>query len=82
MELYLTPRDAAEYLRSSPSTLAKMRCRGGGPEFCRIGRAIRYRSADLDEWMASGVVRSTSQYLLPIEPGRDGSAQIRQRRLR
>jgi excisionase family DNA binding protein len=60
-ELYLTPHEAAQYLHSSASTLAKLRVYGGGPSFCRIGRAIRYRQSDLDEFMARGRVRSTSE---------------------
>jgi excisionase family DNA binding protein len=50
---YLTPREAAEYLRSSVSTLAKRRLYNDAPKFCRIGSAIRYRKTDLDEFMAS-----------------------------
>jgi excisionase family DNA binding protein len=50
-ETYLTPREAAEYLRSSTSTLAKRRLLGSVPAFVRIGRAIRYRKSDLDRWM-------------------------------
>ena len=47
-EIYLTAREAAAYLKSSPSTLAKRRLFGNGPKFCRVGRASRYRRADLD----------------------------------
>jgi excisionase family DNA binding protein len=60
-EVYLTPPEAANYLRSSVSTLAKLRVYGGGPAFTRIGRAIRYRRADLDTYMADQLVRSTSE---------------------
>jgi excisionase family DNA binding protein len=60
-ETYLRPREAAEYLRSSESTLAKKRLNGDGPPFVRIGRAIRYRRSDLDAWMARSVRRSTSE---------------------
>ncbi len=59
-ETYYTPEEAAEYLRSSPSTLAKLRLYGGGPAFTRIGRVIRYRRSDLDRWMSEKLVRSTS----------------------
>jgi excisionase family DNA binding protein len=59
-ELYLTPREAAAYLKSSTSTLAKRRLRGNKPKFSRIGRAIRYRKLDLDEFMAETRVSSTS----------------------
>lgn len=56
---YLNPKQAAEYLGSSPSTLAKLRLYGGGPTFYRIGRAVRYAKADLDEFMTASKVRST-----------------------
>ena len=58
-EEYFTPKDAAHYLRTSPSTLAKRRLTGTGPTFCRIGRAIRYRKADLDAFMDMSSRRST-----------------------
>jgi excisionase family DNA binding protein len=50
-EKYLKPSEAAELLRSSKSTLAKLRLSGAGPNFVRIRRAIRYRQSDLDRWM-------------------------------
>lgn len=57
---YLKPRDAAAYIDSSTSTLAKRRLYGGGPKFTRIGKAVRYKKSDLDEFMAANTVRSTS----------------------
>jgi predicted DNA-binding transcriptional regulator AlpA len=57
-ETYLKPCEAAEYLRSSTSTLAKARMRKQGPDFLRLGRAVRYRQSDLDAWMSAS--RSTS----------------------
>ena len=54
---YLTAQEAADYLRSSPSTLAKRRVDGSGPVFYKIGTTIRYRRSDLDDWMR----QSTSQ---------------------
>ena len=59
-ETYYTPEEAAEYLRSSRSTLAKLRLRGTGPVFTRIGRVIRYRRTDLDRWMGAKLAQSTS----------------------
>jgi excisionase family DNA binding protein len=50
-EKYLTPSEAASYLRTSKSTLAKRRMKGSGPVFVRIGRAVRYRLSDLDTWI-------------------------------
>jgi hypothetical protein len=61
LDIYYTPREAAAYLKSSTSTLAKRRLYGDGPQFCRIGRAIRYRKADLDEFMACTRAQSTSR---------------------
>ena len=57
---YMTPKEAADYVRSSPSTLAKRRITGQLPNFSRIGKAIRYRRADLDAWMNGNVRKSTS----------------------
>ena len=54
-ETYLKPREAAEYLRSSTSTLAKARMYKRGPNFVRIGRTVRYRQSDLDAWMSASV---------------------------
>lgn len=61
---YLTPDDAAFYLRISKSTLAKRRVYQSSPKFTRIGRAIRYRRSDLDEFMAARLVDSTSAPLI------------------
>jgi excisionase family DNA binding protein len=60
-ETYLTPREAAEYLRSSTSTLAKARLTKRGPNFVRIGRAVRYRKIDIDAWMSGSVARHIEQ---------------------
>jgi len=57
---YMTPKEAADYVRSSTTTLAKRRITGQLPNFSRIGKAIRYRRADLDTWMTGNVRRSTS----------------------
>jgi predicted DNA-binding transcriptional regulator AlpA len=57
---WMSPPTVAGYTDSSVSTLAKLRLRGGGPRFCRIGRAIRYRRSDVDDWLASTGRRSTS----------------------
>lgn len=60
----MTTKEAAAYLQLSPSLLNKLRLTGGGPVFVRLaGRAIRYRRADLDAWIAASVMASTSQAL-------------------
>jgi predicted DNA-binding transcriptional regulator AlpA len=53
--------EAAAYLRLSPSTLAKMRLRGDGPSYHKLGdRIVLYDRDALEEWLASRRRRSTS----------------------
>lgn len=60
-DLMRTP-EAAKYLRLSASMLAKLRMRGGGPQYIKLGpRIVGYLKSDLDEWIASRSRRSTSQ---------------------
>lgn len=55
--------EAASYLRLAESTLAKLRCYGGGPRFSKAGaRRVVYDKSDLDDWLASHLYRSTSEY--------------------
>lgn len=56
----LTPAEAAAYLRLSKSTLAKLRCVGGGPRFKKLGRKIVYARADLDAWLAARTAANTT----------------------
>jgi predicted DNA-binding transcriptional regulator AlpA len=48
--LLRTP-DAARYLGLSTSLLEKLRQRGEGPTYVKIGRAIVYDPCDLDDWI-------------------------------
>jgi len=57
----LTVMEAGIYLRLSTRTLERLRVSGFGPKFARCGRSIRYRKIDLEEWIASRVVGSTSE---------------------
>lgn len=58
----MTVSEAAEYLGLAQSTLNKWRCFGGGPKFLKLGKAIRYRLSDLDDFLAAHQMASTSQY--------------------
>ena len=51
---------AAAFLAVSPKTLRKWRCVGGGPVFIKVGRAVRYRQSDLDDFVAERARTSTS----------------------
>ena len=57
----LLPGAAAEYVGLSTSMMAKLRCLGGGPAYHKLGRAVRYRQDDLDNWLATRRVRNTSE---------------------
>ncbi len=57
-----TTREAAQYLGLAVSTLNKWRCHGGGPEFLKLGRAVRYRQDELDRFLETRLVGSTSEF--------------------
>jgi predicted DNA-binding transcriptional regulator AlpA len=57
----LSQREAATYLHLSVRTLERFRVSGTGPKFVRLGRSIRYRLADIEAFIASRIVGSTSE---------------------
>lgn len=67
---HLTRAESAEYLTSlgyptSPKTLAKLACIGGGPRYRKFGIRALYTPDDLVEWAESRTSRpvsSTSEY--------------------
>jgi excisionase family DNA binding protein len=61
MQTLLTQREAACVLRLSERTLERSRVTGFGPPFAKVGRRVLYRREDLDAWVASRVVTSTSE---------------------
>jgi hypothetical protein len=53
----MTPVEAAAYLKVPVATLKAWRYRQTGPTYIRINDAhVRYRVADLDEWIDSQAV--------------------------
>jgi predicted DNA-binding transcriptional regulator AlpA len=56
----------------SVSTLNKLRCSGGGPAFLKLGRAVRYKPADLKDWLDSRRVMSTSEIVIGRLDGNSG----------
>lgn len=58
---FLTRNEAAEYLNLKKTTLDAWATRGGGPMFCKFGRAVRYRKQDLDAFVEERMVSTTSQ---------------------
>ena len=55
-----TDRQVAKRYRLSFHTLRKLRVRGSGPIFVKLGRAVRYRAQDVEAWIASQRRKSTS----------------------
>lgn len=55
-------KDAADYIGLSKSTLEKYRLYGRGPAYAKMGKVVIYRIEDLDDWIASKIRHSTSEY--------------------
>jgi predicted DNA-binding transcriptional regulator AlpA len=53
----LTEKEAARILGLAVSTLQQRRFQGRQPNYLKIGRAVRYRLSDLQEFMDSCQVR-------------------------
>jgi hypothetical protein len=58
----LVEKDAALFLNLSVRTLQNWRVSGRGPCFVKIGRRVQYRLADLEEYVATCIRRSTSDH--------------------
>ena len=56
----VTAKVAARFVGLSESTLAKLRLNGNGPIYCKLGRRVVYRPADLEQWLQSRTTRDTS----------------------
>jgi predicted DNA-binding transcriptional regulator AlpA len=54
-----TAGQVAEYLHTNVNSLAQMRYRGNGPKFIKVGRLVRYRWADVLDWLAQNTMRRT-----------------------
>ena len=59
-EMFTTP-EAAAYTKMAVPTLERFRLTGEGPMFAKLGGSVRYRRCDLDAWIESRLVSSTSQ---------------------
>jgi len=57
--MLLRPSEAARALGLHPQTLANFRHVGKGPEYVRIGGAIRYAADALREYVAASTVTPT-----------------------
>jgi len=63
LESNMTTAQAAQYAGFAESTFEKYRVYGTGPRYLKLGKkSVRYRKADLDAWLESQIVSSTSDY--------------------
>ena len=59
---------AAALTGLASSTLAKLRCVGGGPPFLTLGRKVVDRRTDLAEWLNARRVATTCEAALSLPP--------------
>jgi hypothetical protein len=57
---YFNTKQAASYLNLSHQYLEIARHKGGGPQYIKLAKAVRYRLEDLDEWMADHIQKHTA----------------------
>lgn len=62
MSTLLNERQAAHFLDCSEFKLQKDRRQGSPIPYLRIGRNIRYRLSDLEDYLEKQTFRSTSEY--------------------
>ncbi len=58
-EALFDERVAADLLNVKTKTLQAWRVRGHGPKFVKLGRAVRYRPGDLQEYVRSHLRMAT-----------------------
>lgn len=56
---FITTIEAARILKLSPRTLEKLRQRGEGPEYFKIGNRVFYTNQTVGVWSVSKVRKST-----------------------
>ena len=64
----LTTQQMAEYLAIPVATLYAWRHAGKGPPGFRVGKHIRYRWSDVDEWVRSQLHSASSLHANLVDP--------------
>ncbi len=58
----VAPKEASLRMKLSVSTLAKMRCKGDGPPYIKLGsRSVYYKVRDVDAYLSDRQFQSTSE---------------------
>lgn len=55
----LTPKEVETLFKIKTGTLANWRSQGKGPQYHKIGRTVRYKRNDVEEWIESNLVLTT-----------------------
>jgi len=55
-------KEAAEMLNISVKTLQAWRFKGNGPRYYKLGRCVRYKIEDLEDFLNNNAQNSTSGY--------------------
>jgi len=61
MNQLLNNEEAARYLGMSPDTLPRWRWAGTGPRFLKVGRKVKYRLTDLENYLDGRAVSTRDQ---------------------
>jgi len=65
LDVFLRPRDVAARTGYAVATLAAMRCRGDGPPFRKVNRAVVYNWGECLAWLGKAR-QSTSEPSAPV----------------
>ena len=60
MNRLMSETEVSENYGLNIRALQKWRCVGGGPRFVKLGRQVRYRASDVEDFIESHIRRSTS----------------------
>lgn len=58
---YINERDAAEFVGFTVPFLQNLRYRGGGPNYSKINKSVRYTRRRLKMWADARILNSTSE---------------------
>lgn len=61
-----TEEDCAQFLQVDKELLRKLRQRGGGPPFVKVGRAVRYIPAHVSRWLDANASTTTQTEARPV----------------
>lgn len=59
----LSTVEAADFLGISPDTMPRWRWAGTGPAYLKVGRSVRYRLSDLEDYLKSRAIPTRDQNL-------------------